>query len=81
MLASGLEGRLDPGGQRLADPRHGRDLLDRRVADPLDRPEDLEELALALGADAGQVVEGRSNAPPCPQVAVVRDREAVRLIA
>src|ERR1044071_4046279 len=35
---SGLERRLDPGRQRRPDPRDGGDLLDRCVADALDRP-------------------------------------------
>ena len=78
---SGLERRLDPRRQRRADPGHGGDLLDRRVADALDRAEHLEQLALALRPDAGQVVERRADAPSRPQVAVVGDREAVRLVA
>src|ERR1044072_7179740 len=45
---SGLERRLDPGRQRRPDPRDGGDLLDRCVADALDRAEHLEQLALAL---------------------------------
>src|SRR4029079_291086 len=39
------------------------------------------QLALALRTDTRQVVERRPDAPPGAQVAVVRDREPVRLIA
>ena len=78
---SGLERRLDPLGQAPADARHGRDLLDRRLADPLDRAEHLEQLALALRPDARQVVERRPDGPLGAQVAVVGDREPVRLVA
>ena len=60
---SGLERGLDPLGQRATDARHGGDLLDRRLAHALDRTEDLEQLALALRADAGQVVEGAADRP------------------
>ena len=62
-------------------PGHRGDLLDRRLADALDRAEDLEQLALALRPDAGQVVERRADGPLGAQVAVVRDREPVRLVA
>ena len=62
-------------------PGHRGDLLDRRVADALDRPEHLHQLALALRADAGQVVERGPDAPLGAQVAVIGDREAMRLVA
>ena len=58
-----LEGRLDPLRERPADARHRRDLLDRRLAHPLDRAEDLEELALALRADAR--AGRRTPSAPC----------------
>ena len=62
-------------------PGHGGDLLDRGVAHALDRAEDLEQLALALRPDAGQVVEGGADRPLRAQVAVVGDREPMRLVA
>ena len=74
-------GGLDPLRQRAADPGHGGDLLHRRLADALHRAEHLEQLALALRPDAGQVVERRPHRALRAQVAVVRDREPVRLVA
>ena len=58
-----LEMGLDPLRERSADARHGGDLLDGRLADPLRGAEDLEQLALALRADARQVVEGGPDGP------------------
>ena len=46
---------LDPFGEGAADAGDGRDLLDRGFPDALGAPEDLQELALALGADARQL--------------------------
>src|SRR5438093_8932300 len=78
---SALEGRLDPFRQGSPDARNRRDLLDRRVPDPLRRAEDPEERPATLRADARQVVEGRTRLTLRPQVAVVGDRETVRLVA
>ena len=80
--ALGLERRLDPLRQRAADARHRGDLLDRRLADALDRAEDLEQLALALRARRpGRSSKAERTAALRAQVAVVGDREAVRLVA
>ena len=64
-----------------ADAGDGGDLLDRRLADALHRAEDAEQRAAAARADAGQVVELGADRRLAPQVAVVGDREAVRLVA
>src|SRR5690349_16118059 len=58
---SSLERRLDLRRQRWADAGHGGNLLDGRIPDALDRPEHLQQLALALGTDARQLVERRPH--------------------
>ena len=72
---------LDPLGERSTDAGDGRDLLDRRVPDALRAAEDPQQLALALGPDARQVIERRAHLALRPQLAVVADREPVRLVA
>src|SRR5207253_10097995 len=59
----------------------GRELVGGRLADALERAEVLEELALALGADAGDVLERRAQGPAAAERLVEGDREAVRLVA
>ena len=44
-------------------------------------PKTLSSSRLPLRADAGQVVERGPDGRACPQVAVVGDREAMRLVA
>jgi hypothetical protein len=72
---------LDPGREFRPDPGHRRHLLHRRLADALGRAERAQERPLPRGAHAGEVVEGAPDRRPAPQVAVVGDREAVRLVA
>ena len=78
---SGFKGRLDPCRQRGPDPWHRGDLFDRGVADPLDRAEHLEQLALPLWSYARQVVERGSDGTTVAEGAVVGDREPVGLVA
>ena len=79
--AQASEAGLDLRGERGADARDRRDLLDRRLADPLHRAEDPEQRRPPPRPDPGQVVEGGSDRRLAPQLAVVGDREAMGLVA
>src|SRR5438309_179130 len=57
------------------------DLVDRRLADRLHRAEVSQERALARGSDPLDRIERRRQCLAGPHLAVVGDREAVRLIA
>src|SRR5438093_436424 len=78
---SALQRRLDPFRQGGPDARYRRDLLDRRVSDPLRRAEHPQQRPAPFRADARQVVEGRMRLPLRAKIPVVRDREAVGLVA
>src|SRR4029078_10096210 len=56
-------------------------LLDRRLADALRRAEDAQQRPAPLGTDARQVADRGVGLPRRAQVAVVGDREPVRLVA
>ena len=68
-------------GDRVGQPGQGAELFERRLLHRLDAAELLDQ-ALASGrAEAGDVVEHRLRHPLAPQLAVVRDGEAVGLVA
>src|SRR5207244_9611465 len=66
---------------RQRDARDARQLLGRRLADPLDAPEAPEQRPAAPRPDAGHLVEGRGEPGARPELAVVGVGEAVRLVA
>src|SRR5881296_2108371 len=72
---------LDLRRERQRDARDARQLLGRRLADPLDAPEAPEQRPAAPRPDAGHLVEGRGEPGARPELAVVGVGEAVRLVA
>src|SRR5664280_493771 len=73
--------RLDLRRQRGSDSRHRRDLLRRRLADALGRAEDTQQRGPTLGSHTRQVVESGASRCLGSQRAVVRDCEAMGLVA
>src|SRR5215831_378447 len=64
-----------------ADPGHLGEIGQRRALDRLERPEMVEQRALASRADAGDFLQPRlADVAPAPD-AVGTDREAMRLVA
>src|SRR5438105_8027468 len=72
---------LQPLGEVMVDAGRGRNLLDRCLLDAPHAAEALEQRILARRTDARHVVELRMERPLAPDVAVVGDREAMRLVA
>ena len=64
----------------VREPRELQERLDRLLAELLHRPELLEQPLAPGRAQPGHVVEHRTGHPLVAQLAVVRDREPVRLV-
>src|SRR5687768_8998892 len=73
--------RVEVAGGLRRQPGHRLELLARRAERGLRRAEVLEQRALALGPDAGQAVEHGLGHLPVAALAVMGDREAMRLVA
>src|SRR5207248_11520458 len=72
---------FDPLRERGTDTRDAGEIGGHRLAHPAHRSELPEQGALLRGTDAGDVVEQRADRALAAHVLVVRDREAVRLVA
>src|SRR2546427_4261 len=70
----------DPLGELRGDLRHRRQLGDRRVTDAARGAERLQEARPDRRSDAGDRVEHRLDRALRPELLVVGDREAVRLV-
>ena len=68
-------------GHRVREPAQRLQVLERRRLDGADAAELLHQPLLAGLAEAGDAVEHRRRHPLAPQLAVVRDGEAVGLVA
>src|SRR5207253_4252218 len=77
---SHLKGLFEAGRQAFGYAEL-HDLIDRRLPDRLHRTEVSQERALARGTDPFDGVEWRSERLARPDLAVMGDRETVRLIA
>ena len=73
--------RLDALGDIVRHAGRGGDLLDRCQFDLFDRAEVGDQLLLPLRADAMDVIEARFQAGGRALLAVIGEREAVRLVA
>src|SRR3954452_8164434 len=81
LIAGAVQGGVQVARRLAGEAGHRLELLARRADDSLRRAEVVEQRALAGGADAGQVVEQRRGHRAVAPRAMVRDREAVGLVA
>src|SRR5436309_3273049 len=72
---------LDLRRERERDSGHAGDLLNARLADPLQAAESPEERPPAPRSDPRHGIEARHEAGPCAELPVIEVHEAVRLVA
>src|SRR5919106_1967994 len=72
---------LDPLGEGAADPRRGGNIVGRGLADATDAAEPLEQRLLPARTDTLDLVELAAQRLAAAHLAVVGDREPMRLVA
>src|SRR4029434_4436086 len=76
-----MEEVVDALGQSRGDLGHGRELADGGLAHGLGRAQRLEETRAKGRPDPGDLVEDGADGPPAAELLVIRDGEAMRLVA
>src|SRR4029453_5855745 len=76
-----MEEVVDALGQSRGDLGHGGELADGGLAHGLGRAQRLEETRAKGRPTPGDVVEDGTDGPPAAELLVIRDGEAMRLVA
>src|SRR5262249_32012831 len=67
-------------GQRFRDGWHSLYLLQRRLFEPVERPEEFEQSLASGRPDAGQTIKARYKCSLCPQLPVICHGKSVRFV-